>query len=334
MANILFHDNLFTVSGTTRALLDYAIANEKYLNNKSFLAFGKKADGFFEHIWSNEMFKTILEDSFLAVEKRFPTILCQNYENLESYIKENKIDYIYSIRSGEPNGFLSSTAKNLIHAVFPQPPTNKHGDRYAFVSKWLSEQCSGGTIPYVPHIVNQNNFNLEELKVNFRKKYNIPLNAKVFGRIGSFNEFNLDFVHNAIKKALDKDENLYFIFCNTAGFYKHPRVIYFAPITDLKEKYSFISAADAMIHGRRRGETFGISIAEYSSCNKPVFTWDSPEERAHIDMLKNLGVYYKNENDLENLFLNYKIDKSSDYNAYKEYTAEKVIKKFEEVFLL
>ena len=89
-----------------------------------------------------------------------------------------------------------------------------------------------------------------------------------------------------------------------------------------------------MIHGRRRGETFGISIAEYSSCNKPVFTWDSPEERAHIDMLKNLGVYYKNENDLENLFLNYKIDKSADYNAYKEYTAEKVIKKFEEVFLL
>jgi glycosyltransferase involved in cell wall biosynthesis len=333
MANILFHDNLFTVSGTTRALLDYAHANEKYLNNKSFLAFNKKADSSFESIWGNIQFKTALEDSFLAVEKKFPTTLCQNSENLENYIKENNIDYIYSIRSGEPGGFISSKAKNLIHAVFPQHPNNKHGDRYAFVSKWLSEHCSNGFIPFVPHIVNENKFDLNDLKINFRNRYNIPLSAKVFGRIGSFYEFNLDFVYNAIKKALDKDPNLYFIFCNTAGFYKHPRILYFTPITDLKEKYSFIAAADAMIHGRRRGETFGIAIAEYSSCNKPILTWDSPNERAHIDMLGNLGVYYNNENDLEKLFLNYKIDQNIDYNAYKKYTPEKVIKKFEEVFL-
>ena len=39
MANILFYDNMFSLAGTTKAVLDYADANEKYLGNKSFLAF-------------------------------------------------------------------------------------------------------------------------------------------------------------------------------------------------------------------------------------------------------------------------------------------------------
>ena len=47
MANILFYENQFTIAGTTRALLDYANANQKYLGNKAFLAFNKKVDSSF-----------------------------------------------------------------------------------------------------------------------------------------------------------------------------------------------------------------------------------------------------------------------------------------------
>jgi glycosyltransferase involved in cell wall biosynthesis len=333
MANILFYENQFTIAGTTRALLDYANANQKYLGNKSFLAFNKKVDSSFEPHWSQSNFKQTVDDSFNAVEKTFPTKLGENLENLESYIKENNIEYVYQIKSGEPDGYLFKNAKNLIHAVFPQHPNNKHGEKYAFVSQWLSEHCSNGEIPYVPHMVKTPKYDLEELKIEFRKKHNIPLDAKVFGRLGSYNEFNIEFVHEAIKQVLNKDKNIYFIFCNTKGFYEHPNISYFYPVFDNKEKYSFISACDAMIHARKRGETFGISIAEYSSCNKPIFTWSDSDEKAHLQMLGNKAIIYKDQKNLEDLMLNYKISKNFDYNSYREFSPETVINKFENIFL-
>lgn len=333
MANILFYEGLFTVAGSTRALLDYAFANEKYLGNKSFLAFHKKIDSSFEPHWSQDIFKKAVDDAFDSVQTRFPTKLGTHIKDLEDYIVENKIDYVYQIKSGEPEGYLSEKAKNIIHAVFPQHPNHVHGDKYAFVSKWLSSHCSDGLVPFVPHIVRENKFDIKDLGNKFRERHNIPLDAKVFGRIGSFNEFNIDFVHEAIKNTVDKEKNVYFIFCNTKGFHKHPNITYFSPIIDLKEKYSFIGACDAMIHARRRGETFGMAVAEFSSCNKPVFTWSGSEEKAHIDMLGNKAVTYNDQKDLENLLLNYKIVDEIDYNAYREYTPDKVIKTFENVFL-
>jgi glycosyltransferase involved in cell wall biosynthesis len=332
MANILFYENLFTLAGSTRALLDYAAANEKYLGNKSFLAFNKKIDASFEPHWSEEIFKKSVDDAFDAVQTRFPTKLGTHLKELDSFIEENKIDYLYQIKSGEAEGYLSEKAKNIIHAVFPQHPNHVHGDKYAFVSEWLSTHCSDGKVPFVPHIVRENKFDTETLGKEFRERHNIPLDAKVYGRIGSFNEFNIEFVHKAIENVLNKDKNVYFIFCNTKGFLKHPNVLYFSPITDLKEKYSFIGSCDAMIHARKRGETFGIAIAEFSSCNKPVFTWDGSHERAHLEMLGDKAVKYKDQEELENLLLSYKI-LDTNYNMYKEYTPEKVINKFNQVFL-
>lgn len=333
MANILFYDNLFSLAGTTKAILDYADANEKYLGNKSFLAFNKKIDSSFESHWSEPMFKKSVDDAYNIVNGKYPTIMGYSPTEIEKFIEENNIEYFYQIKSGEPSGFLSKKAKNLIHAVFPQHPNNKHGDRYAFVSKWLSDHCSSGTIPYVPHIVEENKFNLDKLRKEFREKHEIPLNAKVFGRLGSYNEFNIEFVHETIKRVVNKEENTYFIFCNTKGFYNHPRISYFYPVYEIKEKYSFIAACDVMIHARKRGETFGISIAEFSSCNKPIFTWNESNENAHLDMLKTKAITYNNQEDLENLLIHYKILENFNYNAYEDYKPEIVIRQFENIFL-
>ena len=322
--NILFHEQNFSLGGTTRALLDYAEANEKYLNNKSFIAFNRK----YEESAHEESLNELLEDT----NQRFVTIKYDYEAGLENFIGKHGIDAIYTIKSGEPGGFVSARAKNLMHAVFPQNPNNFHGDRYAFVSKWLSEEC--GNLPYVPHIVKEVPLNrIRELGHIFREEYDIPLDAKAFGRLGGYNEFNLEFVHKAIENALNRDPKLFFIFCNTKEFLIHPRVLYFSGVYDMEEKYSFIGACDAMIHARRRGETFGLAIAEFSSCNKPVFTWEGPYEKAHIQMLGDKGVYYKDGTDLENLLLDYKIEEQGEYNAYKDYNPENVIKTFEQVFL-
>lgn len=330
MSNILFLEGQFSLQGTTRALLDYAHFNEKILKNKSFLAFGKKVDAY---PWNEPYYKSYMDNTFESLKQRFSLKEYKNDEDLENFIIQNKIDCVYHIKSGEPTGFISKNAKNLIHSVFPQPLSNVHGDRFAFVSKWLSEMCSNGTVPYVPHMVNIPKIDIKYSKKEIRKKYNIPENAFVYGRIGGYNDFNLDFVYSAIHKALNIRKDLYFLFICTKPFISHERVIFLDPILDLKEKYKHIAATDAMIHARHHGETFGLAIAEFCALNKPILTWKHGIGKGYIEILKNDAIYYEEERDLLQLLLNFKPEENMDYNSYKDFSPEKVINQFNKVFL-
>jgi glycosyltransferase involved in cell wall biosynthesis len=331
MKNIIFLEEQFSLQGTTRALIDYAYFNEKILGNKSYLAFGKKIQSY---PWSEDFYKKYLDQTFLSLTNRFNTFEYKNYNELENFIEKNKIDYLYNIKSGEPIGFQSKKCKNVYHAVFPQPIQNIHGDRYAYVSKWLSENCSDGKIPYVPHMVNVPKLeNLEDIRKNIRKKYNIPNDSFVYGRIGGYNDFNLPFVHETILKCLEKRKDLYFVFICTKPFATHERIIYIEPILDIKEKYKHISMCDAMIHARHHGETFGLAIAEFCALNKPIITWKNGVGKGYIDILKDDGIYYENEDDLLDIFLNFVPDKNKDYNSYKMFSPENVMQQFYNVFL-
>ena len=204
---------------------------------------------------------------------------------------------------------------------------------FAFVSKWLSYACSGGKIPYVNHIINVPNINQEISRKQIREKLNIPSDAFVYGRIGGYNDFNLPFVYTAIQKALDKRKDIYFLMICTNPFYKHERIIYLDPIMDLKEKYEHISATDAMIHARHHGETFGLAIAEFCSLNKPIITWKHGVGRGYIEILKDDAIYYDNENDLIDIFLNFSPEKGKDYNSYREFSPKNIMNQFNDVFL-
>ena len=57
-------------------------------------------------------------------------------------------------------------------------------------------------------------------------------------------------------------------------------------IIDKHKKVKFINTCDAMLWARSGGETFGLSIAEFSIKNKPVFCADVGS-RAHMSFLKN-----------------------------------------------
>lgn len=330
MSNVLFLEGQFSLQGTTRALLDYAHFNEKTLKNKSFLAFGKKVDSY---PWNEPYYKSYMDNTFESLKQRFSLKEYKNDEDLENFIIQNKIDCVYYIKSGEPTGFISKNAKNLIHSVFPQPLSNMHGDRFAFVSKWLSETCSNGTVPYVPHMVNTPKIDTEYSKKEIRKKYNIPENAFVYGRIGGYNDFDLDFVYSAIHKALEIRKDIYFLFICTKPFISHERVIFLDPILDLKEKYKHIAATDAMIHARNHGETFGLAIAEFCALNKPILTWKHGIGKGYIEILKNDAIYYEEERDLLQLLLNFKPEENINYNSYKDFSPEKVINQFNKVFL-
>jgi hypothetical protein len=176
--------------------------------------------------------------------------------------------------------------------------------------------------------------NLPKCDDNLREILNISKDAIVYGRYGSYNEFNIWFVNNSIKKILDKNKNVWFLFANTPKFYEHERIIYLDPIYDLDEKVKFINTCDAMIHARSRGETFGIACGEFSSLNKPVITYGASPEKAHIDMLGNKGLYYYSERDLDFLFNNFIKDETKDWDAYSfDYSPKIVMTKFKRVFI-
>ena len=76
-----------------------------------------------------------------------------------------------------------------------------------------------------------------------------------------------------------------------------------------------------------------MSCAEYSICNKPVITYSGSPERNHIVTLADKGIYFNDPQKLLDILTSFHYDPSQDWNAYKEFTPEKVIQKFKKVFL-
>ena len=58
---------------------------------------------------------------------------------------------------------------------------------------------------------------------------------------------------------------------------------------DLVEKVEFINTCDAMLWARGAGETFGLSIAEFSSKNKPVIAMQVGD-LAHVHIMGDMGL--------------------------------------------
>jgi FkbM family methyltransferase len=309
-----FHSNQLCERGVSVAVYDYAYYNQKIYGNKSIIFYCK-------HYNSDT-------NVIRKFEKEFKCYAYDTFSDIDKIILDEKIDYFYNIKSGsKSDNQLVTKCPNLIHAVFTVEP---HGEKYAAISKQLSSKYNN-IVDYVPHMIN-----LPECNENMREQINIPNNAIVLGRIGGFYQFDIQIAHNAIKNILDIDSNIFFLFVNTNIFYEHPQIIYLDKIIDPIEKVKFINTCDAMIHARSDGETFGLAIAEFSSLNKPVITSVSNIDNSHIEILGSNGIIYDTEESLIEIFKNIRtiIKSKNDWNAYKEYTPEKVMKKFMDVFEL
>ncbi len=178
--------------------------------------------------------------------------------------------------------------------------------------------------------------NLPDHNENLRKELNIPENALVYGRHGGFNEFDIGYVHNIVYNVAKTYPNIFFIFVNTKKFCDDlPNIIHMERIIDLNKKAKFINTCDAMLWGRSGGEVMSLSMGEFSIKNKPILCTNvSVNERGHIHLLKDKAIWY-NENNLQDIIINFNREEEAikDWNAYKEYTPEKVMIKFKEVFI-
>ena len=232
-------------------------------------------------------------------------------------------------KCGKPDGVISTVSANLVNAIAICSMNDIHGDIFTTASRWLSSLVDN-KIPYVPYIVH-----LPEENDNLRSQLNIPTDAFVFGRNGGLETFDIVFVKEAIREIVDKRSDVWFVFQYTEKFINHDRVIFLPGSTDVNYKIKFINTCDAMLHARTVGESFGMACGEFSIKNKPIITWFGSKERSHIDILGEKGIYYNNKEDAINILTNIsKKDVSNqDWNCYRDYEPEKVMKKFKEVYL-
>ena len=84
-----------------------------------------------------------------------------------------------------------------------------------------------------------------------------------------------------------------------------------------------------MIHARGMGETFGLSIAEFSIKNKPVITCNCGDLE-HIKILGDKAIIYNSKEQLLQIFKSIRttIQSRKDWNAYKLYNPEFVMNLF------
>jgi beta-1,4-mannosyl-glycoprotein beta-1,4-N-acetylglucosaminyltransferase len=312
--NVAFWDNQLCERGTTVAMYDYAYYNQTILGNKSYIFYDK----------NNPNNKKEIIEKF---KKHFIVHETDDFKEVDEYLVKNNISHIYIIKSGELDSRLSKVAKNCVHCVFTcsQP----HGEVYSSIAPWV--QGNHNKYPVVPHMVN-----LPKNNNNMREKLNIPKNAIVFGGYGGKENFNIKFVQNVVCNIVQNNDNIYFLFANFHKFCQDlPNIIFLPMITNLHEKVEFINTCDAMLWAQKMGEVMSMSMGEFSTLNKPIICKDIGFNRGHVHILKEKAIWYNNEKDLTDILLNFnpEIESKKDWNAYKDYTPEKVMKIFNDIFL-
>jgi GR25 family glycosyltransferase involved in LPS biosynthesis len=311
-----FYDNQLCERGTTTALYDYAHFNEILLNNKSIIFYEKN------NVNNNAAVIQKFKDRFIKI------YALNSFSNINDIIEKEGVDILYLIKYGTNDNKLSPKCKNVVHCVFDC--AKPHGNVYASISQQVRN--NDNKYPVVPHMINLPSLNKN---VNLRDKLNIPLDAIVFGRYGGYEQFDISFVHETIFEYATRNPNTYFLFANTRPFCNAlPNIIHLDKLVELNKKVEFINTCTATIHARSDGETFGLSIGEFSSLNKPVITMRSEIDNAHLDLLGNKAMIYKNKQELIDIFTNVKcLDMAQDWNAYRDYTPEKVMAIFDKVFI-
>ena len=309
MKRIAFFTNQICGRGTTDIVLNYAKYNQTLLNNQSIIItmtdralLGKASHN---------------QIVFANTKKQFEVIELDSTSDLQKLA--DMFDVFYACKTGDVDDVMMYGPKTLIHAVFPF--TCVHGDEYFYISEYCSKLTHHNK--WLEPIIDDSLFHTE----NWRTRHNLNSGDIVFGRTGGYDSFDIPFVKSSIIKMVNQHPNMHFWFVNTERFYDHQNIKHF----DFLSKHdlvSFMNTCDAMIHARKDGECFGISIAEFSMCNKPIITHNKSHWSAHLTYLKQYHGY-NDECDLENILTSFVPDPSGDYNFYKQFSPQNIMSKFQ-----
>jgi len=311
---IAFHIPIIDVRGTSVAAYDYAHYNETILNNKSVF------------VSPMEMMNRADKIAMKRFRDRFEVRLYT--DNIEQTIID--CDVLYAIKYGIRDGVESLRIRTVIHCVFDM--TDPHGDVYAGVSSTLAQKF--GRKLYVPHMIG---LKPDPTGKNMRQSLCIPEKARVFGRYGGMDTFNLVFAHEIIQQVAHEYPNdIFFLFANTPVFCSEPNVIHLDKIVEEDEKNRFINTCDAHLECSTLGHTFGLAMGEFSVNNKPIIVYQGPVwNTAHYDILGDRAIYFRDRDTFRATLTSFSPTEwqTKDNNAYREYSPENVMRIFKNVFL-
>ena len=312
VTKIAFYANNMTERGTGVALFDYARHNRDLLGNETLVLYDRTFPG------NNP---SVIE----RFEAEFDVIPCRGFAEADAHVGKEDCDLTYVLKAGKRDDLVSRVVPTMVHAVFAATVRHVHGASYAYVSEWLSAHCSGGHVPWVPHMVE-----IGETDEDMRSALGIPADALVFGCYGGRTSFDIGFVkERVIPRVLETLPQTHFIFMNIEEFVEHQRVIFLPASADIGEKTAFINTCDGMLHARKRGETFGLAIGEFSLRGKPVLTFGRSKERAHLDVLGETAMVYHTADDLYALIAGFDRSAPSAKEAYRRlFSPEPVMKRF------
>lgn len=310
---IAFYAQHLTERGTAITMFDYARHNRDLLGNETLVLYNRDFPGNNPDVI--EKFKSMFE-----------VIPCRDFAEADRHIRHETCDLMYVLKAGKRDGLISGAVPTMVHSVFAATVRQLHGASYAYVSEWLSDVCARGTVPWVPHMVS-----IGETDADMRAALGIPGDARVFGCYGGRTSFDIRFVREqVIPEILEAFSDTYFLFMNIDTFIEHPRVLFRPVAVDVEEKTAFINTCDAMLHARRRGETFGLAVGEFSLRGKPVLTYGRSKERAHLNVLSETALVYRTAGELYALIAGFKRSAPSAAKAYRRlFAPEPVMQQFE-----
>ena len=279
---IAFHSSYLGYRGTEVALMDYARGAQEVLGQQAFflMPWAEAAD---RHPVAARM------------REIAPLRFYRSADEREGILREEGADFFYGIKNGWNDGVYSQRVPTGIHAIFRE--SEFHGDIYAYVSSWLSDVMAHGQAEWVPHMVR-----LGEAEGDLRTEWNIEPEATVFGRHGGDDSFDIPWVRQLVVETARKNSDVWFLFLNTRPFpgaFGLPNIRFLPATADPVRKRRFLNSCDAMLHGRQRGETFGLSCLEFAMLGKPVLTYGASPERAHLEILGDRAVTYQNAEELK-----------------------------------
>jgi hypothetical protein len=313
MVKVCFWDNCLCERGTTVSLYDYAYYNQTLLGNESIVMYNTTR---------KENNDTVIE----KFRKHFKVIGVDQFSKVDPILLSEKCDVFYIIKSGANEGQVSHVAKTVVHCVFDC--NSPHGNVYSSIAPWVNG--NNGRFPVVPHMIN-----LPKHDDNMRAELGIPESAVVFGGFGGSENFSIPFAQQIVYDIAKSNPNIYFLFANFIRFCPDlPNIIHLEAKIDLYEKVKFINTTDAMLWARSGGEVMSLAMGEFAVLNKPIICMNIGYP-GHVHLLGEKAIWYSDENGLRNILLEFnpEVARTRDWNAYADYTPEKVMEIFKNVYL-
>lgn len=312
-----FYQPHLDIRGTGVSVYEYAKYNETILGNKS-VVFCDKNDPR-THPLAADKFRSGLSVVVLNGS--------EDMRELRAATRSERIDALYIQKCGRKNdGRYLSCLPLLIHVVGLD--CDPHGRANAYTSRWGAAAIGKGQYPWVPYPVA-----MPQTDANLRAFLKIPPDATVFGRLGGLKSWDMPWVNDVVEDVLSTNEKTFFLAALTPRFTNHPRAIFLDAFADLHFKRKFINTCNAMLHARSYGETFGMAVAEFSFCGRPVITYGKSEQRAHLDFLGEKAVIFEDKDQLRDLLIGWSHPTGPQWNANTEFTPQKVMERFKSVFL-